>query len=426
MAYMTSDKIVSDLIPFITKLISTEEDEVLLAIAENLSKFKIYLKDDKFTSVFPLYQILLCADETVVRETAVESLREVIKSLGDEVIFNNVLPILYNISNQENFTGKISACYLIRMVYPKASKDKEKLRSLYFKLCDEDVPLIKKVAAKEFGELCLVVEKEFVNPDMINYFKKLMNESDNIRVALLSSLVCLVKLFNNSDLQRINVQVVVAASDDKSWRVRHELAKIFPSLIEGFGSHINELIPTYANLIKDSETEVKIAALEGVETVVNNISSEKVAVCIIPAILALSNESSIYVKSLIGEALGTISKSVGYATYFSKLSTVFDTLIKDDSADVRLGIAKSIYNIVLSSDQSNLPTNIQIITTLLKDKNYKIRETMISTIAKISIFYGIDLFRPNFEVLFFYYLTDSISAVREQGIICLEVSLIII
>ena len=134
--------------------------------------------------------------------------------------------------------------------------------------------------------------RKFVNPDMINYFKKLMNDYDNIRVALLSSLVCLVKLFNNSDLQRINVKVVVAASDDKSWRVRHELAKIFTSLIESFGFHINKLIPTYANLVKDSETEVKITALERVGTVVNNISSEKVAVCIILAILVLSNESS--------------------------------------------------------------------------------------------------------------------------------------
>jgi serine/threonine-protein phosphatase 2A regulatory subunit A len=261
-----------------------------------LSKFRQYLKDDKFTSTFPLFQTLLCAEETVVRETTIESFREIIKTLSDDIIYNQILPIIYNISLQENFTGRVSAVYMIRMVYQKAGKDKEKLRSLYFKLCDEDLPLIKRAAAKEFGHLCMVMEKEVVNPDMINYFKKFMNESDSIRVLLLSSLVHLVKLFQNSDLQRINVQVVVAASDDKSWRVRHELAKIFPSLIDGFGSQINELVPTFANLIKDSETEVKIAALEGLETVIKNISSDKVTVCIIPAILSLNSESSAQVK----------------------------------------------------------------------------------------------------------------------------------
>lgn len=277
-------------------MISLEEDEVLLAIAENLSKFRIYLKDDKFVNTFPLFQTLLCAEETVVRETCIESMREIIKNLGEDVIYNHVLPIIYNISLQENFTGRVSAVYLIRMVYQKAGKDKEKLRSLYFKLCDEDLPLIKRAAAKEFGYLCTVMEKEVVNPDMINYFKKFMNESDSIRVLLLSSLIHLVKLFQNTELQRINVQVVVAASDDKSWRVRHELAKIFPSLIDGFGSQINELVPTFSNLIKDSETEVKIAALEGINTVIKSISADKVTICIIPAILAIITESSPTVK----------------------------------------------------------------------------------------------------------------------------------
>ena len=68
------------------------------------------------------------------------------------------------------------------------------------------------------------------------------------------------------------------------------------SIIDGFGSQINELVPTYANLIKDSETEVKIAALEGLDNVIKFVNSEKVTVCIIPALLSLSNESSIQVK----------------------------------------------------------------------------------------------------------------------------------
>jgi len=153
----------------------------------------------------------------------------------------------------------------------------------------------------------------------------------------LSSLIHLVKLFQNTDQQRINVQVVVAASEDISWRVRNELAKIFPKLIDGFGSQINELVPTYSNLIKDSEIEVKIAALEGIEIVINHVSSEKVSVCIIPALLSLSSESSVHVKALIGESLGPIARSVGYTTFSTKLTTTMETLMKDESHEVRLG-----------------------------------------------------------------------------------------
>src|ERR1700722_6070572 len=95
---------------------------------------------------------------------------------------------------------------MIRMIYERAGKEKEKLRNLYFRLCDDETPLIKKAAAKEFGPLCMVMEKEVVNPDMINYFKKFMVDSDNVKVTALGSLVYLVKLFHNTDQQRLNVQ----------------------------------------------------------------------------------------------------------------------------------------------------------------------------------------------------------------------------
>ena len=420
LAYLAPDKIVGELIPYLNKLISTEEDEVLLAISENLSKFKIYLKEDKFVSVFPIFQTLLCAEETVVRDNTVESLREIIKNLSDEVIYTHILPIIYNISSQENFTGKVSAVYMVRMVYQKSGKDKEKVRSIYFKLCDEDLPLIKRAAAKEFGQLCMVMEKEVVNPDMINYFKKFMNESDSIRVLLLNSLIYLVKLFQNSDLQRINVQVVVAASDDKSWRVRHELAKIFPQLIDGFGSQIQELIPTFSSLIKDSETEVKIAALEGLETVIKNISSDKVIVCIIPAILSLQTESSFHVKSLIGQSLGAIAKSVGYSTYSVKLGATFEALMKDENTDVRIGVSKSVYDIFISSEQALFSSVNSILGVLQKDNQYKIRENVLTTLGNLGCTYGLETFKQHFETLFFNYLTDSVASVRETGVSMLE------
>lgn len=316
---------------------NNEEDEILLACAEQLPKFKTFLDSSHIVNVLPLFQFLLCVEETVVRETATEGFRDTVKSFSDEQIQKDVMAMINNISSQEYFTGKVSACYLIRMCYEKAGKEKEKLRALYFKLCDEETPLIKRSAAKEFGPLCLVMEKEVVNPDMMNIFKKFMLDSDTVKVIALSSLIQLVKLFQNTDLQRLNVQVVVAASEDKSWRVRHELAKIFPLIIDSFGVQLNELIPTLGNLIKDSETEVRLAALEGLTQVIKHVSPEKITICIIPALLSLNNESNNQVKCCIGESLGTIAKAVSYSVFNSKLSNLVDSLMKDENSDVRLG-----------------------------------------------------------------------------------------
>jgi serine/threonine-protein phosphatase 2A regulatory subunit A len=366
---------------------ATEEDEILLAAAEQLSKFRLFLDPNNIISVLPLFQFLLCVEETVVREQAIESMRELVKYLSEEHIQKDVCGLIMSISNQEYFTGKVSSCFLIRMCYEKAGKEKEKLRSLYFKLCDDETPLIKRSAAKEFGFLCLVMEKEVVNPDMINYFKKFMLDSDSVKVIALSSLIQLVKLFQSTDQQRLNVQVVVAASEDKSWRVRHELAKIFPQLIEGFGTQINELVPTLGNLIKDSEMEVRLAALEGVTQVIKCVNSEKISICIIPALLSLSNESSTHVKSIIGECLGPIARSVGYTAFNSKLSGLLDTLMKDDNAEVRLGVAKSLFDIFVSSEGNLLSSITTILGSLQKDTQYRIRETVYEILGKLGCSY---------------------------------------
>lgn len=398
-----------------------EEDEVLMAISEQIPKFKQFLDSNQLISVLSLLQFLLCVEETVVREQAVEGMRDLVKLFNEEQIQKDVIGLINTISSQEYFTGKVSACYLIRMCYEKAGKEKEKLRSLYFKLCDDETPLIKRSAAKEFGPLCLVMEKEVVNPDMINYFKKFMTDSDSVKVIALSSLIQLVKLFQNTDQQRLNVQVVVAASEDKSWRVRHELAKIFPQLIEGFGTQINELVPTLGNLIKDSEMEVRLAALEGLTQFIKCVNSEKITICIIPALLSLVNESSQLVKSCVGEALGPIAKSVGYNVFNTKLSGLLDALMKDENSEVRLGVTKSLYEIFIASEGNLLSSISTILGGLQKDREYRIRETVIETLAKLGVAYGLDTFKSYIETFFLNYLTDTVSSVREVGSKSLEV-----
>ena len=369
MALFSPEKIISDLIPFVLKILPNEEDEVLLAVSEEVPHFKTYLNDKQITNALPIFQFLLGCEETVVRESAVEGMRKLITSLSDDQVQKDIVPLILNIANQEAFQWKVSSICLIRTTYPKAGKEKDKLRSLYFKLCDDETPIIKRTAAKEFGPLCLVIEKDHVSNDMITYYKKFMNETDSVRVTILPSLVQLAKLFQNSDLQKTNLQFVVAASEDKSWRVRNELAIIFPQFIEYFSSQINELVPTLSNLIKDSETEVKISALKSLNMLISKISSDKIQACVIPSLRGLNNESSKEVKANVGESFGPIAKIIGYSSFNTNLGVMMDTLMKDENADVRLGAN-----------------------------------------------YVLDVFKSSIESVFFNYLNDNVASVREVGI----------
>ena len=73
MAVFPPDKIISEFIPYIQKIINTEEDEVLLAISEELPRFKSYLDGKQMTAVLPLFLSLLGCEETVAREVFEET-----------------------------------------------------------------------------------------------------------------------------------------------------------------------------------------------------------------------------------------------------------------------------------------------------------------------------------------------------------------
>ena len=420
LSLFSKEQIISELIPYIQKILPIEEDEVLLAVSEEMGKFLNYIDAKQINKILPIFQFLFGCEETVVRECAVTQMKKIISSLSDDQVQKEIIPWVISVSALEAFQYKVSSCCLLISCYPKAGKEKEKLRALYFKFCDDETPIIKRTAAKEFGPLCLVIEKDHIFSDMIPYYKKMMTDNDSVRVSILPSLVQLIKLSQNTDLQKMNIQFVIAASEDKSWRVRNELAKIFPEFANAFGAQINEIVPTLATLIKDSETEVRLNALKGLNLMLPSISNEKVSACIIPSLLNLNNESSHEVKACIGETFGLIAKAVGYSSFNSKLGKIMDTLMKDENADVRLGIAKSLYDIFISSEGTLITSINAIVGTMQKDSQYRIRESIYQTLAQLGTYYGIEIFKSSIEPLFFNYLSDSVASVREVGVECLK------
>ena len=417
MAVFPPDKIISEFIPYIQKIIHTEEDEVLLAISEELPRFKTYLDGKQMTAVLPLFVVLLGCEETVVRESTVEGLRKLVPSFTEEQVQKDLIPMVLNISNIEAFQWKVSACYLIRICYPKAGKEKEKLVNLYFKLCDDDTPIIKRTAAKEFGPLCLIIEKETVKSEMLNCYKKFMNESDTVRVTILPSIVQLSKIFQDPELQKLHIQNINSASIDKSWRVRNELANLYPQFIDYFQNNPNiDLVQPICTLMKDSETEVKASALKALNQVILKFPADKVTSQIVPTLRGLNNESNKDTKSNIGLLFGPIASIIGYPGFNANLGTMMDTLMKDENAEVRLGVAKSMYDIFVSADVSLLSSVNSFLGTMQKDAQYRIRECVYDTLARLGIKYGLDVFKANIEGLFFNYLTDNVASVREVGI----------
>ena len=169
-------------------------------------------------------------------------------------------------------------------------------------------------------------------------------------------------------------------------------------------------------LLKDSETEVKASALKALNAVINKLPSDKVTSQIVPTLRGLNNESNKDTNSNIGLLFGPISRIIGYTGFNANLGTMMDTLMKDENAEVRLGVAKSMYDIFVSSEGSLLSSINSFLGTMQKDSQYRIRECVYDTLARLGLKYGLEVFKNNIEGLFFNYLTDTVASVREIGI----------
>ncbi|GFQ71581.1 hypothetical protein TNCT_73461 [Trichonephila clavata] len=142
----------SESIPFLTDTIY-EEDEVLLALAEQLGTFK------------PL--------------------------VGGSEYVHCLLPPLEvkRLASGDWFTSRTSACGLFGVCYSRLSPSlKAELRNHFRNLCQDDTPMVRRAAASKLGEFAYVVELDYVKSDSIPLWANLaQDEQDSVRLLALVS-----------------------------------------------------------------------------------------------------------------------------------------------------------------------------------------------------------------------------------------------
>src|SRR5690606_29919383 len=121
----------SELLPFLAGECVDDEDEVLLALADEMGKFVEYVGGPEHAHCLlrPL-EALATVEETVVRDKAVESLSALCKSVSDESgIMQHFVPLLGRLATGEWFTSRTSACGFFPRVYSRV-KDAETKKQL--------------------------------------------------------------------------------------------------------------------------------------------------------------------------------------------------------------------------------------------------------------------------------------------------------
>ncbi|RWW01640.1 hypothetical protein BHE74_00032475 [Ensete ventricosum] len=168
-----------ELVPFLGEN-NDDDDEVLLAMAEELGVFIPYVGGVEYAHVLlPPLETLCSVEETCVRDKAVESLCRIGAQMRESNLVNWFAPLLKRLAAGEWFTSRVSSCGLFHIAYPSAPDQLQaELRSMYGQLCQDDMPMVRRAAASNLGKFAATIVPSQLKTDILSLFEDLTQDGN--------------------------------------------------------------------------------------------------------------------------------------------------------------------------------------------------------------------------------------------------------
>eukprot|EP00741_Cyanophora_paradoxa_P019853 tig00000217_g19161.t1 len=407
-----------ELIPFLNESID-DEDEVLLAVAEELGNFVQYVGGPACAHVLiqPL-ETLATVEETVVRDKAAESLNKIAEQLPNDALLEHFIPLVKRLATGDWFTSRISACALFAVAYARVpSNVKAEMRKLYDQLCHDDTPMVRRAASSNLGKFAAKLEKEFLNKEILPVFMSLaQDEQDSVRLLAVENCAAIGKLLPSEENTNYILPVIRNFSQDKSWRVRYMVAEQLIELCEAVGPETTktEMVAAYVRLLKDTEAEVRTAAAFKVADFCKRISIDIIIRQMHPCISDLASDTSKHVRAALASVIMGIAPVLGSEKTIEKLVPLFLLLLKDEDPEVRLNIISKLdaANLDLTQLSSSL---LPAIMELAEDKQWRVRLAIIEYIPLLAKQLGVEFFDEKLGNLCMSWLGDTVYSIREAA-----------
>ncbi|RCH89214.1 protein phosphatase 2, regulatory subunit A [Rhizopus azygosporus] len=373
-----------ELIPFLCEGID-DEDEVLLAVAEELGNFGEYVGGPEYAHfILAPLENLASVEEVLVRDKAVDSINNIAKLLNAFQVTHYFLPLLKRLSNAEWFTGRISACGLYAVGYSKCTPEQQsELRTSFAALIQDDTPMVRRAAAKALANFSKELTPEVIINNILPLFLRLTtDDQDTVRLLTVEDLVQIAKLCE-------------ATSDAIT---------------------IEEKLALFLNLIKDSEGEVKILAIGQAPGFSKLLEKNVVIEKIIPCFKELVIDTNQHVRSAVATNISGFAPILEKEQTIEYLLPLFLQLLKDDFPEVRLNIISNLEDVnqvigVDSLSQSLLPAIVE----LAEDKQWRVRLAIIQYIPLLASQLGIGFFDDKLLDLCLSWLGDTVFSIRDAA-----------
>jgi serine/threonine-protein phosphatase 2A regulatory subunit A len=463
-----------ELLPFVSDGVD-DDDEVLLALALSLGRMVEHVGGPSHAQALlrPL-ELLLTVEETAVRQAASDSTRLIAAVLPPDVFQTDYATMLARLATKEWFTARASAAHLLALAFENLSVQqlRQQHLDLYCQLCRDDVPMVRRIAAKYLGTMVqsivrtmgrdVLQENGVVAVRFMPLYEEFASNEQPDSVRLQTSENCVAFGQALSDciaaehetnatgqlrecethlLKRV-LPLIVATTDDRSWRVRWTAAAKFAMVVQAYDAlpdAMDALIPAYEKLLQDPEAEVRTAATFNLAHVAkckamvmfattgNNRSASassshndsakesrvSVAERLVKRVTSLTEDDSEHVRAALAMVATELAPILGTDATITYLVPPVLLLLRDPASEVRLNLISSLsaLNEVIGVDllsQSLLPA----IVDLAHDGKWRIRLAIIELIPLLSKQLGRDFFTEKLATLCVGWLGDDIATIR--------------
>jgi serine/threonine-protein phosphatase 2A regulatory subunit A len=189
------EKTRDELIPCLANRIDAMPNETCFNLAEQLERLVPLVGGNDYVGI--LLNILVklsCEGEVLVRERALESMRNICENLENEEYEKFFYPLIENMITSNWFTTKCSAGYLInvgppfsnsftsrlyfQICYVKMSLDKQtKLKNYFRDLIQDDSPIVRRSTGKRLVDFIHYIDKEHLKSEFVPIFDNLAKDN---------------------------------------------------------------------------------------------------------------------------------------------------------------------------------------------------------------------------------------------------------
>ena len=407
-----------ELLPYLKNCINNEEeDEILIELTKNLSKFLDCIGGIKYINeLLNLFEVLLSIDEPSIRKEAINSLSEILKQIDDiKEIEKDLMNLIKKFYLSDDVNQKLSSMNLIVIVY----KD-----------LDENNKIIALNYLENFSNSeNLIIKKELINEIVkisdylsIDYIKKLIStiikdENENIKIDII---ILITSLKEHKDLVSILdyiYELIKKLSEDVNYKVRLSLINNFSEILKF--SKINYdfkqlILNIYIKLIEDPEDQIRNACCLNLEETTKLLKNEINYNKLLQNFHKLSKDPKTFIRNSLSENLHKICPLLNKKQLSEIIFPIFNELISDENLDIRINIINNIINISKDIETNNIFQEkiIPSIIEISQNKSWRLRNKIITIIPNLV---NQKNFIKDIFPICLNYLTDHVYAIRDEG-----------